>query len=151
MQSHLPALIPLSAVGLIQVLRIGEERTRVTLPGDQRVRRGCLRALQERRNPTRGDGDFNRNVVALAVTLTHGVLLLKHKEMTTVEHIGSDLSRSGFVRLSSILAPVGSIPVGRSTWREGVKSGRCPKPVELGPRTTAWRVEDIRQLIEQVS
>src|SRR5271163_3641061 len=53
-----------------------------------------------------------------AVTLTHGVLLLKHKEMTTVEYIGSDLSRSGFVRLSSILASVGPIPVGRSTWRE---------------------------------
>lgn len=128
-----------------------KKRTRVTLPGDQRVRRGCLRALQERRNPSRGDGDFNRNVVALAVTLAHGVLLLKHKEMITVEYIGSDLSRSGCVRLSSILGPVGPIPVGRPTWREGVKSGRFPKPVELGPRTTVWQVEDIRQLIEQVS
>ena len=40
------------------------------------------------------------------------------------------------------------IPIGRSTWWEGVKRERFPKPVKLGPRTTAWKVEDIRALIE---
>jgi predicted DNA-binding transcriptional regulator AlpA len=55
---------------------------------------------------------------------------------------------TGFLRLSSILAPKGPIPVGRSTWWAGVKEGRFPKPVKLGPRITAWRVEDIRALIE---
>lgn len=34
------------------------------------------------------------------------------------------------------------IPVSKSTWWQGVKSGRFPKPVKLGPRATAWRVED---------
>lgn len=58
------------------------------------------------------------------------------------------LPRSGFVRLSAILAPRGPIPVSRSTWWAGVKSGRCPRPVKLGPRITAWRVEDIRRLID---
>jgi prophage regulatory protein len=58
---------------------------------------------------------------------------------------------AGFVRLASILAPRGPIPVGRSTWWEGVKTGRFPKPVKLGPRTTAWRVEDIRALMEKAS
>jgi prophage regulatory protein len=57
--------------------------------------------------------------------------------------------QTGFVRLTSILAPDGPIPVGRSTWWAGVKSGRFPKPVKLGPRITAWRVEDIRVLIER--
>lgn len=61
------------------------------------------------------------------------------------------LPRTGFVRLPSILAPTGPIPVGRSTWWAGVKSGRFPQPVKLGPRTTAWRVEDIRDLIEKAS
>jgi prophage regulatory protein len=56
---------------------------------------------------------------------------------------------TGFVRLASILAPQGPIPVGRSTWWAGVKSGRFPKPVKLGPRTTVWKVEDIRTLIER--
>lgn len=54
---------------------------------------------------------------------------------------------SGLVRLSAILAPNGPIPVCKSSWWAGVKSGRFPKPVSLGPRTTAWRVEDIRALI----
>lgn len=57
------------------------------------------------------------------------------------------LPEEGFVRLPSILPPTGPIPVSRSTWWAGVKSGRFPKPVKLGPRTTAWRVEDIRALI----
>jgi prophage regulatory protein len=62
-----------------------------------------------------------------------------------------DFPCTGFLRLSSILAPRGPIPVGRSTWWEGVKTGRFPKPVKLGPRTTAWKVEDIRDLIEKAS
>ena len=60
----------------------------------------------------------------------------------------SSLLTHGFVRLAAILAPQGPIPVGRSTWWAGVKTGRFPKPVKLGPRTTAWKVEDIRELIE---
>ena len=59
------------------------------------------------------------------------------------------LPETGFVRLSSIIGPRGPIPVGKSTWWEGVRSGRFPKPVKLGPRITAWRVEDIRALIER--
>lgn len=56
---------------------------------------------------------------------------------------------TGFVRLSSILAPHGPIPVSKSTWWEGVKHGRYPQSVKLGPRITVWRVEDIRALIER--
>jgi predicted DNA-binding transcriptional regulator AlpA len=46
------------------------------------------------------------------------------------------------------LAPEGPIPVSKSTWWAGVKDGRFPKPVKLGTRISAWRVEDIRRLIE---
>ena len=56
--------------------------------------------------------------------------------------------QTGFVRLSSILAPKGPIPVSKSTWWQGVKDGRFPKAQKLGPRTTVWRVEDIRALFE---
>jgi len=58
------------------------------------------------------------------------------------------LPETGFVRLKQILAPAGPIPVSKSTWWAGVKDGRYPKPVKLGRRITAWRVEDIRDLIE---
>jgi predicted DNA-binding transcriptional regulator AlpA len=58
------------------------------------------------------------------------------------------LPETGFLRLTSILAPRGPIPVSKSTWWAGVKDGRYPQPVKLGRRITAWRVEDIRKLIE---
>jgi prophage regulatory protein len=61
---------------------------------------------------------------------------------------GANLPVAGFLRLPQIIAPLGPIPVSRSTWWSGVKSGRYPKPVKLGPRVTAWRIEDIRALIE---
>jgi excisionase family DNA binding protein len=45
------------------------------------------------------------------------------------------LPETGFVRLTTILAPNGPIPVSKSTWWAGIKVGRYPKPVKLGPRT----------------
>ena len=42
------------------------------------------------------------------------------------------------------------IPIGRTSFLNGVKSGKYPKPVKLGERTTAWRVSDIRALIEKL-
>lgn len=54
----------------------------------------------------------------------------------------------GFVRLPQILT---IIPVSASTWWRGVKAGRYPSPVRLTERTTAWRVEDIRALIDSLS
>ena len=59
-----------------------------------------------------------------------------------------EFPKTGLVRLSQILAPAGPIPVSKSTWWQGVKDGRFPQPQKLGPRTTVWRVEDIRTLFE---
>jgi predicted DNA-binding transcriptional regulator AlpA len=59
-------------------------------------------------------------------------------------------SGSGFVRLSRIITPHGPIPVGKSTWWQGVKDGRFPKPIKIGAKTTAWRVEDIRALVDRL-
>ena len=55
-----------------------------------------------------------------------------------------NLPETGFVRLPTVLSV---IPVGKSTWWAGIQSGRFPEPVKLGPRITAWRVEDLRELI----
>lgn len=41
------------------------------------------------------------------------------------------------------------IPVSKSTWWAGVKSGRYPAPVKLGPRTTTWALSSILQLMNQ--
>lgn len=60
--------------------------------------------------------------------------------------IAAALPEVGFVRLPQVLRLV---PVCKSTWLAGVRSGRYPQPTRaLGERITAWRVEDIRALIE---
>ena len=55
------------------------------------------------------------------------------------------LPETGFLRLWDVLK---YIPVSKSTWWAGVKAGKYPRPVKLGDRTTAWRAEDIRALID---
>ncbi len=62
------------------------------------------------------------------------------------------LPQLGFLRLWDILGNPKTntpalIPIGRTSFLNGVKSGKYPKPVKLGERTTAWRVEDIKALI----
>jgi prophage regulatory protein len=70
--------------------------------------------------------------------------------------ICNHLPADGFLRLRQIVGdqkaipPIPAIvPISRSAWWAGVKSGRYPAAVKLGPRTTAWRVTDIRALIER--
>lgn len=55
--------------------------------------------------------------------------------------------QTGFLRLPQVLK---LIPVSKSGWWAGCASGRYPKPIKLSPRTTAWRVEDILALIEEL-
>lgn len=66
----------------------------------------------------------------------------------------SEIPRTGFLRLKQILGdpyakpPVPPIiPIGKSTWWDGIKKGRFPEPVKLTARTTAWRAEDIHALV----
>jgi len=61
----------------------------------------------------------------------------------------------GFLRLKQILGNKKTntpalIPIGRTTFLNGVKTGKYPKPVKLGERTTAWTVESIRALIVEL-
>ena len=60
----------------------------------------------------------------------------------------SQLHAKGLLRLAQVLE---LIPVSRSAWWAGCKSGRYPKPVKLGPRTTAWRAADIAALLEKLT
>jgi predicted DNA-binding transcriptional regulator AlpA len=56
---------------------------------------------------------------------------------------------AGYLRLRQVLSIV---PVSKSTWWAGVKSGRYPQPSRsLGVRITAWRAEDIRALCESAA
>jgi predicted DNA-binding transcriptional regulator AlpA len=55
------------------------------------------------------------------------------------------LPETGFVRLPVVLSV---FPVCRSTWWAGVKSKKFPQPVKLSTRIVAWKVSDIRALID---
>lgn len=60
----------------------------------------------------------------------------------------NSLPETGFLRLPDVLK---LIPIGKSSWWEGIKIGLYPKPIRIGKRTTAWRVEDISALIKKLS
>ena len=64
----------------------------------------------------------------------------------------------GFIRLRQIIGdsradpPIPAIiPICSSSWWSGIKKGIYPPGVKIGPNTTAWRVEDIRELIERIN
>lgn len=58
------------------------------------------------------------------------------------------IPETGFVRLAQVLTV---IPLCKSSWWQGVKSGRFPKPIKLSARCVAWKAEDIHALIKQLS
>jgi predicted DNA-binding transcriptional regulator AlpA len=59
---------------------------------------------------------------------------------------------SRYLRLSQIIgdkrgcnAPI--IPISKSSWWNGVRAGKYPKPHKLGPRTTVWLSEEVFALL----
>ena len=60
--------------------------------------------------------------------------------------IQTQTTDAALLRLPQVLE---LIPVGKSTWWAGVKSGRYPPPVKLGPGITVWRSADILALISK--
>jgi len=67
------------------------------------------------------------------------------------------LPEVGFLKIWQIIGDPKAIPpipallpVGRTTFLNGVKSGKFPQPVKLGARSVAWRVSDIRALIDEL-
>ncbi|MDD2465467.1 MAG: AlpA family phage regulatory protein [Desulfobulbus sp.] len=68
------------------------------------------------------------------------------------------LPPTGFLRLKQIIGDKKSnpptppiIPVSSSTWWAGIKTGRYPAPIKLSERCTAWRVEEIRALLDSMA
>ena len=65
------------------------------------------------------------------------------------------IPENGYLRLAQIIgnpkagiAPI--FPVSRTTWYQGVKIGKYPKPYKLSERCTAWRVSDLRDLMDSL-
>jgi len=55
---------------------------------------------------------------------------------------------TGFIRLPDVLK---LIPISKSSFYNGIKTGKYPSPTKLGERTSAWKVSDIEALIDELS
>jgi predicted DNA-binding transcriptional regulator AlpA len=69
----------------------------------------------------------------------------------------SDTDMPRLLRLKQIIGdpkanpPIEAIiPISKSSWWEGVKTGRYPKAIKLGTNTTVWREDDVRRLIDNL-
>lgn len=67
----------------------------------------------------------------------------------------SSIPDTGFIKLTHIIGdskrgipPL--LPVCRTSFLNGVKAGKYPKPVKIGARSVAWRVADIRALLAEL-
>ncbi len=54
---------------------------------------------------------------------------------------------TGYLRLPQILE---IIPVSRSTWYRGVKSGRYPQSVRLSARAAGWKIETVKNCVAEL-
>lgn len=77
--------------------------------------------------------------------------------MDTVTTTYHQIPETGFLKIWHIIGnpkaqpPIPALlPVGRTTFLKRVKDGTYPSPIRLGARSVAWRVSDIRALIEKL-
>jgi hypothetical protein len=71
--------------------------------------------------------------------------------LENLKHIS--INKTGLLRLWQIVGDPKKnypplIPISKSSWWAGVKAGRFPQPIKLGPRITCWRAEDVYSLID---
>ena len=62
----------------------------------------------------------------------------------------------GFYRVNDIIGNrqkgiPAILPVSRSTWWNGVKSGRYPKAIKFSAGITVWRISDIQKLVDKAA
>lgn len=74
-------------------------------------------------------------------------------ETNVIVRRARELPTIGFLSLRDVIGDdttVGIIPVSPAVWYEGVAEGRYPKPVRIAKRRVAYRVEDIKALVERL-
>jgi prophage regulatory protein len=63
--------------------------------------------------------------------------------------INAQINQQGYLRLDALVGDKGLFPISKSSWWAKVRTGEYPKPVKLGPRTTAWKIQDVIALMER--
>lgn len=73
------------------------------------------------------------------------IFILDERGMTVSQNLQTEKRNQRLLRLPQVLD---MFPVSKSTWWQGVKEGRYPQSVKLGPKTTAWLEIEILELID---
>ena len=84
---------------------------------------------------------FNHEMAISEQKLINERIFKMPKETTTQTHQQQDR----LLRLPEVLE---LIPVSKTSWWNGIKEGFYPPGVKLGPRTRAWALNDIMELVE---
>jgi len=59
------------------------------------------------------------------------------------------INEDALLRISQVLE---LIPISRrSAWWQGCKSGKYPKPIKIGPKTTVWKASDIAKTLRELT
>jgi prophage regulatory protein len=61
-------------------------------------------------------------------------------------HLPDTIPREGYLREALILH---FIPISRTSWKNGIRDGRFPKPIKMG-RCNLWRAQDIHAVIAAI-
>ena len=67
--------------------------------------------------------------------------------MTQLQTPETQPSDDKLLRVNDVLQ---RLSLSRSAWWNGVKDGRFPPGIKLGPKTTCWRASDINALIRSL-
>ena len=58
------------------------------------------------------------------------------------------INEDALLRISQVLE---LIPISRSAWWQGCKSGKYPKPIKIGPKTPVWKASDIAKTLRELT
>ncbi|MDX8377351.1 MAG: AlpA family phage regulatory protein [Mariprofundales bacterium] len=51
-------------------------------------------------------------------------------------------------RFASLIRVLDTFPVSKSSWYRGIKEGRYPQPIKISKRSSAWRIDDLKELAQ---
>lgn len=72
----------------------------------------------------------------------------KKNQRNKITYTPAPLPDEGFVRLPSVLAVLG---ISKTSFLDGVKTGKYPAGKLLSPRCRVWPVQEIRALLSQIA
>lgn len=80
-------------------------------------------------------------------TIVEQIIAAQRGQAIKKDTIPMQLTPGKLLRINQFIPDI--YPICKSKWWDGVKKGIYPAPIKLGPRTTAWRSDDLIALIEK--